>query len=295
MDIGGFASNLKTRGYSPRTIEAYQRELGKFQTYLRHKRLRITQVSAKVVMDYIASDELEQLARASVQRRMAAISCYFGYLEQTSDGRIKNPVKVIRRPRKQAPNPKPVDPAVIDRLLAVVDNARDRAIIRLFASSGLRLAELASLDRDSIQVERLQHGAGTRILGIGTVVGKGGKEREFLVDAAALTYLGEYLRERGVDDVPALFLSNRKQRLSTRTIEHLVRSWSLKVRLDHPIHPHQLRHSMATALHRAGVDLSTISKLLGHSSISITEKYVKPDLSRIRAEYFAAMALTEDL
>lgn len=293
MDIEGFTSNLKTRGYSSQTVEAYRRELRKFQAYLRQKGFRVTQVTTKVVMEYSAGDKLEHLTRASVQRRMAAISCFFTYLEQLSNGRVKNPTKAIRRPRKQQPNPKPVEPDVIDALLEVIDNTRDRAIVRLFVSTGLRLSELASLNRDSIRVEQLEQAAGIRILGVGTVIGKGGKEREFLVDASTVKCLGEYLRERGVDNEPALFLSNRKQRLSARMVEHMVRAWSSKI--DHTLHPHQFRHSMATGLHRAGVDLTTISQLLGHSSLAITQKYVKPDLSRIRAEYFAAMAMFQTL
>jgi site-specific recombinase XerD len=293
MDIKGFEQNLKTRSYSPRTIRAYVREVGHFQRYVKSSKLRITSVTAKVILEYLGGNEkVAELGRSSVRRKLAALSSYFDYAALLSNGRIRNPVQLVRRPRKGPPNPKPVDQSVLDTLVNAVDNERDKAIIMLFLSTGLRLSELVSLNRNSIQVERLEQPAGCiRILGIGTVIGKGGKEREFLVDAAALKCLGAYLRSRGSDENEALFLSSRKQRLSARTIEHMIQRWSLHIGLGETIHPHQLRHSMATRLHRASIDLTTIQQLLGHSSIAVTQQYVKPDLGRLRTEYFAAMSL----
>ena len=289
MDLIAFTSSLKTQNYAARTIVAYGREVESFRTYLRQRKLRVTQVSPRIVLEYLnAHVDPRQLCRSSIRRRLAALTIYFDFLALNLGWNKENPVRAIRRPKRQAPNPKPGAPEDIDRLLEVIDNDRDKAIVRLFLSTGLRLAELASLDRDSIQIELLEQFGGTRLLGIGTVMGKGAREREFLVDPEALTALISYLKARGKDDIPALFLSNRDRRISARALQYLIHNWSIKAGIT-PIHPHQLRHSFSTGLHRAGVDLLTISQLLGHSSIETTRLYIQPDLSRIRAEYYAAM------
>ena len=199
------------RGCPPATIEAYIRELEQFRAYCKTNHLRITQVTPKVVTDYLKYlQTLRPSEGEAVRRRMSALSAYFKYVGMVTNGRIRNPLAPLRRPRRQRPNAKPVDDVVLETLLAGITVARDRAIVMLFASSGLRLSELVSLDRGSIQIEVTPHGEGAQVIGIGRVIGKGQKEREFLVDLPTLKQLHAYERERGQDEIPALFLSNRK-------------------------------------------------------------------------------------
>jgi site-specific recombinase XerC len=289
MKINEFVSSLQARQLSPSTINAYRRELEHFQRYLKEHHLRITSVTPKIVDQYISrSYEVTASKHAALRRRISALSTFFEHLQYISDGRIRNPVKVIRRPKRQPPNPKPVDDVVIQKLIDGITDLRDRAIMMLFISSGLRLSELVSLNVDSIQLSITEYSGGKQVVGIGRVIGKGNKEREFLVDLATLRTLNEYRKARGNDNIPALFLSNRKQRISTRAVQRLLHAWCRK--LDLPmIHPHALRHSAASTWHRLGMDTMEIAKLLGHSSVAITEAYIKPDLQQLRARYFAAL------
>jgi site-specific recombinase XerC len=176
----------------------------------------------------------------------------------------------------------------VEALLAGVTKQRDKAILMLFISSGLRLAELVSLDKNSIRVETVRRGQRVQILGIGTVVGKGSKEREFYVDLPTLKQLRQYEIERGQDDVPALFTSNRKKRMTPRSIQHMLHKWCRKLNLP-AIHPHALRHTAGSTWHRLGMGTLEISNLLGHASVATTQLYIRPDDARLRAEYFAAM------
>lgn len=292
MSIDDFLAHLKLRGYSPSTTLAYRRELLRFHNYLKTKRLRITQVRAKTVLDYFETEATRNLDWTTLSRKYAVLSTFFDYLSLVTDGRIKNPVKLIRRPRRQQPKPDCASEEVLDRLAAGMTSKRDRAILALFRSSGLRLNELASLDRESIQIEEtaLPFGA-RRILGVGRVVGKGGKEREFLIDLKTVGLIHDYLRERGDDGLTPLFLSNRKQRISARTIEAMLVSWCRRLGVPE-LHPHAIRHAAATHWYRLGMDTLQIRDLLGHSSVTTTNLYVHPDSARLRAAYFAALEST---
>jgi site-specific recombinase XerD len=289
--IDEFLESLRQAKRSPATIEAYARELEQFRCYCTSRHLRVTQVTPKTALDYLDYVQSIRPSRGeAVRRRMSVLSMYFAYVEMTTDGRVRNPLVPLRRPRRQAPTPKAVDDEVIETLLAGISNVRDRAIVMLFVSSGLRLSELVSLDRGSIQVELTRFGDGTQAVGVGRVVGKGGKEREFLVDLPTLKQLHEYERERGDDSAPALFLSNRKTRMTPRAVQHMLCKWCARLELD-PIHPHALRHTASSTWHRLGMDTLKISRLLGHSTVGITDRYIKPDAARLRAEYFASMEI----
>ena len=289
MYIAEYLESLRQARLSEATIEAYIRELEQFRAYCQAHHLRITQVTPKVVTDYLKYlQNLRPSQGEAVRRRMSALSAYFTYVGMVTNGRIRNPLAPLRRPRRQQPNPKPVDDVVLETLLAGITVARDEAIVMLFASSGLRLSELVSLDRGSIQIEVTPHGEGAQVIGIGRVIGKGQKEREFLVDLPTLKQLHAYERERGQDEIPALFVSNRKTRMTQRAIQHMLRKWCRQLGLE-PIHPHALRHTAGTTWYRLGVDMLKISRLLGHASVATTQIYIKPDAARLKAEYYAAM------
>lgn len=284
-----YLESLRQAKMSPATIEAYVRELQQFRSYCTANHLRITQVTPKIVTAYLKYlQALRPSQGEAVRRRMSALSAYFKYVGMVTNGRIRNPLAPLRRPRRQQPEASPVDDAVLETLLAGITVARDKAIVMVFASSGLRLSGLVSLDRGSIQIETTPHGEGAQVIGIGRVTEKGGKEREFLVDLPTLKQLHAYEQERGQDNIPALFVSNRKRRMTQRAIQHMLRTWCRRLGLD-PIHPHALRHTASSTWHRLGMDTLKISRLLGHSSVAVTDRYIKPDAARLKAEYFASM------
>ena len=149
-----------------------------------------------------------------------------------------------------------------DRSLAPQWPARQRALLAWL--------------RDSIRIHKLSAEPTERVIGVGRVVGKGRREREFLVDAHALRLVYGYLTTVKLGRDNALFLSNRGRRIDKRTVQHMLRALSKRLNLP-PIHPHQLRSTFATRLNRTGVPTLEISRLLGHASLETTMIYVQPD------------------
>jgi site-specific recombinase XerD len=289
-DVDAFTGHLRdVEHLASSTTAAYRREVLRFQLYLKGKRLRLTQLKPRTITLYLSeTTAFQPIGPDATQRRLSALNSYFAFVEHMSDGRIRNPVRLIKRPRRQEPRPKAVDDTVIEALLDGITIPRDKAIVMLFLSSALRIEELVSLDKTSIRVEVTERDGRREILGAGTVIGKGNKEREFLVSLPTLEQLHRYARERGDDDNSALFLSNRKQRISVRAVRHMLSSWAKRLGLPH-IHPHALRHTASSQWRRLGIGLFEISKLLGHASLGVTDRYLAPDRSRMRAEYFAAL------
>jgi len=289
MDIDGFISALGVvNKHTKATLAAYRRELVHLDRYLRKRKLRVSQVRPKTILAYMmARDPENRLRPATVARRLAVLSRFFDYVELTSNGRFRNPVSVIPRPKKQPPRPNPADPRAVERLLTGITSIRDRVLLRVFLATGLRLAEICSLDRDTLKAEVTDLPAGKRILGVGRIIGKGqDREGEFFVDLATLREIHEYLRTRN-DTSNALFISSRGKRISARAVDHMLRKWCRKLGLE-VIHAHQLRSRFATDLDAMGVPLKEISTLLRHASPVTTMAYIRKDAARVRAAYFAA-------
>jgi site-specific recombinase XerC len=173
-------------------------------------------------------------------------------------------------------------------LLDGITDLRDRAIVSLFLASGLRLSELHQLDVDTIQeiAEDLPNGT-EKLSGTGRVIGKGARERQFLFDAPTVAAIRAYIESRA-DDLPPLFLSERKQRLSKRAIQEVLESWCAKLGLKR-FHIHQLRHTFATRLANANMDTIVLKDLMGHSSLQTTNGYVKLSEETRARQYFSAM------
>jgi site-specific recombinase XerD len=259
-----------------------------FASFLRERRMQVNQVKPIHVERYLRwRDPYFEAKPASARRRLAALSSFYDFLAVMANGHIRNPVRPLRRPRMQPPHPKPLSEEQLAVLTEGISDPRDAAIIGLLLHSGLRLSELCSLDRDSIKVGPISAHDSTKDIGIGRVVGKGQKEREFLVDLKTLKLVHCYLRERQKDGPAALFLSNRNQRINQRTIQHMLRAWCKRLGLP-VFHPHQLRATFATRLNKVGVPTLEIGTLLGHASLDTTRLYTQPDMRRIRTEFFAA-------
>jgi integrase/recombinase XerD len=253
MNIKGFLDHLRTRGYSGGTISSYGGELRKFQAFLRQRKLRINQVKPLHLAQYLRWRDPNGERNPSTMRRMlATLSSFFDFAAVMSSGHITNPVRPLRRPRKQPPRPKPLSEPEISTLMEGVVSPRDAAMIAVLLHSGLRVSELCSLDRDSISIHKLNSEPSDQIVGVGRIVGKGRKEREFLVDAHALRLIHRYLTDRQSSGDNALFLSNRGRRIDKRTVQHMLRALSKRLDLP-PIHPHQLRSTFATRLNRTGM------------------------------------------
>jgi site-specific recombinase XerD len=259
-------------GLAEATQRAYGRDLRDFSRWLRARELELADVDARVLSDWVADlgRGRQRLAPATISRRLAAVrSCLrftFG------PGRVAETTLAPRRPRRLPDAPKEAE---IDALLAAVEGdsalaLRNRALLELLYSAGLRSAEAVDLDLADLDFEREAiH-----------VRGKGDKERVVPLGEEAAHHVARYLRDarprlaHGAED--ALFLSARGRRLDTSTVRRLVR------------HPHRLRHAFATHLLEGGADLRTIQELLGHASLSTTQIYSHVDARRLRRVYDCA-------
>jgi site-specific recombinase XerD len=260
---------LEHGGLSEATRRAYGSDLRAFTRWLDGESLGLGDVDARVLSDWVSElgTGRNRLSPASIARRLAAVrSCLRFTLGPAA---VPDAALAPRRPRRLPDAPKAAE---IDELLETVDGdaplaLRNRALLELLYSAGLRSAEAVSLDLADVDFEReVVH-----------VRGKGGKERVLPLGEEAAHRLAVYLRDgrptlaTGAND--AVFLSARGRRLETSTVRRLLR------------HPHRLRHAFATHLLEGGADLRVIQELLGHASLSTTQIYSHVDARRLKRVY----------
>ena len=260
---------LEHGGLSDATRRAYASDLRSFAAWLEGRGLELDDVDVRVLADWVTDlgRGPRRLSPATIARRLAAVrSCLrFTY----GPARVPDAALAPRRVRRLPDAPKASD---VDALLEVAEGSepldlRNRALLELLYSGGLRSAEAVGLDLADVDFEReAVH-----------VHGKGGKERVVPLGEEAAHHLAHYLRDgrpalvRGAED--AIFLSARGRRLDTSTVRRILR------------HPHRLRHAFATHLLEGGADLRVIQELLGHSSLSTTQAYSHVDARRLRRVY----------
>jgi site-specific recombinase XerD len=260
---------LEHGGLAEATRRAYGADLRAFASWLEKSGLALEDVDVRVLADYIT--ELgrggSRLAPASIARRLSAIRACLRFTYGAA--RVPDATLAPRRPRRLPDAPKEAE---IAALLELVEGTtplalRNRALLEVLYSGGLRSAEAVGLDLADVDFEReVLH-----------VHGKGGKDRVVPLGEEAAYHVSVYLRDgrpalaRGAVD--ALFLSTRGRRLDTSTLRRLLRN------------PHRLRHAFATHLLEGGADLRTIQELLGHSSLSTTQVYSHVDARRLRRVY----------
>jgi site-specific recombinase XerD len=260
---------LEHGGHSAATRRAYGSDLRSFTSWLERSALELGDVDTRVLADYVA--ELgrgrERLAPASIARRLASIRACVRFTFGAA--RVPQASLAPSRSRRLPDAPKEDEiAALLERVEGDTPLAlRNRALLELLYSGGLRSAEVVGLDLVDVDFEReAVH-----------VHGKGGKERVVPLGEEAAHHVARYLGEgrpqlaNGAND--ALFLSARGRRLDTSTVRRLLRN------------PHRLRHAFATHLLEGGADLRTIQELLGHSSLSTTQIYSHVDARRLRRVY----------
>jgi integrase/recombinase XerC len=282
-DLDRFLDNLRNgRNASPATCSAYGRDLTRFAAFLERERIDDwSAVSADHVQRFVAAERRRGQGGRSLARALAAVRALYGWLLREERVRF-DPAADIRPPRSGRPLPHALEVEEVERLVDVPGSGprecRDRALLELFYSAGLRLAELAGLDVNGVD------------LGDGTarVLGKGRRERIVPLGGAARQALGAWLRVR-VDwadpDEPALFVSARGQRLSRRAIQDRVAHWARRLGLPQHVHPHMLRHSFATHVLESSGDLRAVQELLGHADIATTQIYTHLDFSHLADVY----------
>lgn len=239
----------------------------------------VSAVGVAAVRAYLAA-RLRDSARSSTARKLAALRAFFRWLAR--EGLADNPCEAVSAPK--IPRLLPVHLSIDDLslLLAAPDQTkplglRDRALLELLYSCGLRAAECASLDWKAIHEG----------LGVARVLGKGRKERVVPVGAEALAALADYRAKWPLErhDTKAVFLNAGGSRLTTRSIGRIVEKHLTAAGIVAHATPHSLRHSFATHLLESGADLRAIQEMLGHASIATTQRYTHLELSRLSAVY----------
>lgn len=291
--IQQYAAHLRTeRNLSPHTLRNYLSDLAQFQSFLVERQLALDadgevdagRVDIHVVRAYLASLAQDR-KKSSIGRKLAALKGFYRFLVTTK--RLdKDPLLLLSSPKQEKPLPKflTVDDAF--HLLDAVKlenglDLRDRAVLEVFYSTGIRVSELVGLNWADIDVQ----------LGIVRVVGKGSKERIVPIGAAALKALESYAESvrqkwqvscRGETPV---FLNHRGRRITTRSVARIVEKHLKLAGIQIKMGPHGLRHSFATHLLNGGADLRVIQELLGHVSLSTTQRYTHLNLDQLTAVY----------
>jgi integrase/recombinase XerC len=261
---------LAAPSLSGATRRAYRFDLEPFAAWLEARKLGLDDVDSRVLADYTAElgrGRPRRLAPGTIARRLAAVRSLLRFT--LGAARVPDAVAGPRRPRRLPVAPKPDE---VDRLIEALGGEgplalRNRALVELVYSAGLRSREAVDLDLADVDFEQE----------LVRVRGKGGKERALPLGEEAALRLARYLREarpelaRGAED--AFFLSTRGRRLDTSALRRLVPN------------PHRLRHAFATHLLEGGADLRVIQELLGHSSLSTTQVYSHVDGRRLRRVY----------
>ncbi len=273
------------RRLSPHTATNYSRDIRALLSYCERAALRRwSDVDSQHVRVFAARAHAAGLGPRSVQRRLSAVRSFFNYL--TREGVVPhNPAVDIRAPKAARRLPGTLDVDQIAQLLDIpADDAlavRDRAIMELFYSSGLRLAELVGLDLAHIDLaDRTVR-----------VLGKGSKTRILPVGRKAVEAITAWLRERGAVAAigeTALFVGRNGARLSPRAVQARIAGWARRKGLPQHVHPHLFRHSFATHLLESSKDLRGVQELLGHADISTTQVYTHLDFAHLARTYDAS-------
>ncbi|KPU28151.1 recombinase XerC [Caloranaerobacter sp. TR13] len=211
-------------------------------------------------------------------RKVASLKSFFKYLHNKAKLIDENPAIELESPKTDSRHPIYLTLNEAQDLLKAIDGKfkeRDYAIITLFLNCGLRLSELVSIDIDKIKGDTL------------TVIGKGNKERTIYLNEACLEAINNYLRVRpkeGLKDEKALFISKRKNRISNKTVQYIVKKYIKLAGLDPDKYStHKLRHTAATLMYKYGnVDIRALQQILGHSTVSTTQIYTHIDDDRLR-------------
>ncbi len=281
------------RGRSRNTVQAYRRDLRRYQRWLQGRGLTALTVSTGDLTDLVAERRATDAAPSSIARQIAAVRMLHRYLA-TEQYRPDDPTARLDGVRVPSGIPKPLSEEQIDSLLgAVVGNEpihrRDRALLELLYATGARVSEVVGLSMGDIDFDE----------SLVRVFGKGGKERIVPFGSAAERALDDWFGPSGRvrlvpvkwkrrDDAEAMFLNQRGGRLSRQGAWLIIKKYGERAGINDHLSPHVLRHSCATHLLDHGADLRIVQEMLGHASISTTQIYTRVSQDRLWEVYRTA-------
>jgi len=268
------------RNYSGHTIRAYMNDLAEFEDFLKKNSIDLEKVSPKNLNLY-SLNLYTKNSKSTVSRKLTTLRSFFTFMVRK--GLLKqNPAKLIPLPKKEKSLPVFLTVDEVFNLINSIDQdgilpLRDLAIIELLYSSGLRVSEISKIK--ILDIDRKE--------GLVKVTGKGNKERIVPFGSKAGEAILKYLERRSElkpkDD--HFFLNNRGTGITTRSIDRIVKKYGLLSGISKKISPHALRHTFATHLLGSGADLRSIQELLGHSSLSTTQRYTHTSIEQIMKIY----------
>lgn len=285
--VAAHLGELRTGGASPATLRAYGRDLRELGAWATSRGRQPGRLVYRDLRAWAATLSERRLARATVARKLAAARGLHDHLVR-SGAAAQNPAELLPSPKREQRLPRVLRrdevATLLDRIPARTPlEVRDRALLELAYSCGLRADELVRLDRDDVDFDSETV----------RVTGKGSKTRLLPVGEPAQRALSRYLEtarpalEQRREE-RALFLSRRGRRLSPSDIRRRLGRWVREAALAGKVSPHTLRHSFATHLLEGGADLRSIQELLGHASVATTQVYTRVEPSRLRREYARA-------
>jgi tyrosine recombinase XerC len=283
--IAEFLAYLRhEKNASPHTIAAYGRDLRQVAAYLKEREIRWDKAGNVALRGFLAELHEKKRRKTTIGRKLAALRSFYDFCLRRKLV-AENPAKVLARPRQDQRVPSFLSE---DEAAALLDLPRggeplvrrDRAILELFYATGMRVSELVGVETGDIHF-------GERLV---RVRGKGKKERLVPFGGKALEAMQDYrgaraVLARGGDGGEAFFLNYRGGRLTTRSVQRMVHKYIRRTAVARKISPHSLRHSFASHLLGRGADLRVIQELLGHASLSTTQKYTHVDLKQLLTVY----------
>ena len=283
QSIKEFKSYLRIeRSLSDNTIDSYLRDIQKLANFSEEKDLNELQITKSEVKEFIASINKEGISARSQSRIISGIKAFYKYLILEDYLKV-NPTELIESPKIGMKLPDTLSIEEIDSLISAIDlshpqGERNRAILEVLYSCGLRVSELTNLKLSNIRFKE----------GYVKVLGKGNKERFAPIGSSAIKFLNIYLNEirnhqtikKGSEDI--VFLNRRGNKLTRVMIFTIIKQLAEKIGMKKKISPHTFRHSFATHLIEGGADLRAIQEMLGHESITTTEIYTHLDREYLR-------------
>jgi len=275
------------RYYSTHTIQAYRQDTKRFHAFLSTKDIDdLQKVEPHICIEYSAKRHRQGIKGTSIQREMSAIRSLFQYLLKQKLV-TRNPAAAVKTPKTHKKLPKTLDADQLNQLLTPANKTlssieiRDLALFELIYSSGLRLSELTQSNLSDTDLN--DHNI--------TVTGKGNKTRRLPIGQKAIEALQLWLQYRPNllkhKDEPALFISQRGSRISTRNVQKRLEKLAAH-KLGRHMHPHMLRHSFATHMLESSANLRAVQELLGHADISTTQIYTHLDFQHLAKVYDSA-------
>lgn len=275
---------LEQKHYSPLTVANYQRQLQTLLAYCQSLNLtKWDELKPIHIRQLSALQNRQGKSAKTIALLLSSCRSFFQYLLDNNLIAI-NPAKNVRPPKGEKRLPKTMDVDQVSVLLDNIDTSeeigvRDKAIAEFFYSSGLRLAELVDCDENDIDLKQQ----------IATITGKGNKTRIVPIGAKAkkAIELWQSVRKNwlGASNCKSLFISQRKTRLSARSVQKRLEYWGKRIGLNASLHPHKFRHSCATHVLESSGDIRAVQELLGHVNISTTQIYTHLDFQKLAEVY----------